>query len=201
MQKMMFNNRYGMQDGVLNLYKTNTRRESFDSEKDVGGVINEHGRLECYTDYNGTPIHVSRYAIDEIVAIAQPYREIADGYKQEIEPNELKKRYIAPYIMKKGWVSKMFVSADLMPHHIRITDIRCERLQDISDGDCIKEGIYMVYDEENNKMFAFVDTFRGHEYQFKTPKEAFCSLIIALNGQKFWDSNPYVIVYDFKRID
>jgi len=198
---MMFNKRYGLQDGVLNLYKTNTRRESFNYEKEVGGVINKHGRLECYTDYNGTPIHVSRYAIDEIVAIAQSYREIADGYKQEIEPNELEKRYVSPYIGKRGWNSKMFVSADLMPHHVRITDIRCERLHDISDGDCLKEGIYAVYDEENNKMFAFVDTFRGHEYQFETPKEAFRSLITALNGKKFWDSNPYVIVYVFERID
>lgn len=31
-----------------------------------------------------------------------------------------------------------------MPHQIRITGIRCERLQDISDEDCMKEGVVDV---------------------------------------------------------
>ena len=202
MQKMMFNKRYGMQDGVLNLYKTNTRRESFNSEKEVGGIINEHGRLECYTDYNGTPIHVSRYAVGEVVAVAQSYSDIFDEADKGDYLADIYSNFRNAIVDRtKGWKNKMFVSADLMPHHVRITDIRCERLQDISDGDCIKEGIYAVYDEENNKMFAFVDTFRGHEYQFETPKEAFRSLITALNGKKYWDSNPYVFAYDFERID
>ena len=36
----------------------------------------------------------------------------------------------------------MFVKADLMPRHIEFTDRKVERLQDISDEDCLKEGIY-----------------------------------------------------------
>lgn len=187
MQKIMFNEKYGLQSAVFEGRKTQTRREQFYCDKEIGCILNKKGKLECYNDYNGNPIHTSRYAVGEIVAIAERYNDsMQDGSISSFD---------------KGWKNKMFVKADLMPHHIKITDIRCERLQNISDGDCIKEGIYMVYDEENNKMFAFVDTFKGHEYQFETPKEAFRSLIIALNGQKFWDSNPYVIVYDFKRID
>lgn len=35
----------------------------------------------------------------------------------------------------------MFVRADLMPHHIKITDVKVERLQDISDDDIMREGV------------------------------------------------------------
>ena len=60
-----------------------------------------------------------------------------------------------------------------MPHQIKITNIRIERLQDISDEDCIKEGI---------QKGDFINTwntyyFDGCNKVFKTPKEAFASLI------------------------
>lgn len=35
----------------------------------------------------------------------------------------------------------MFVKAEYMPHQIRITGIHCERLQDISDTECLEEGV------------------------------------------------------------
>ena len=41
---------------------------------------------------------------------------------------------------KPGWNNKMFVRADLMPHRIKITGIKLERLQDISEEDIYKEG-------------------------------------------------------------
>ena len=69
-----------------------------------------------------------KYKVGEIVAVAQAYREVAhpnDGFLDD--RYEVKDEYAA------GWTNKMFVRADLMPHHIRITNVRVERLQDISD--------------------------------------------------------------------
>lgn len=205
MQKIMFNERYGLQSAVYKKIKTHTRREPFYSAESVCCEFNQQGKLECFTydDERKYLIHTSRYAKGEIVAIAQSYSSIFNEAYDDYFNDKYSSFRNGNLTETKGWNNKMYVKAEYMPHHINIIDIRCERLQDITDDDCIKEGIYMVYDEENNKMFAFVDTFRGHEYQFETPKEAFRSLIIALNGKKNWDSNPYpyVIVYDFKRID
>ena len=74
----------------------------------------------------------SRYKVGEVVAVAQKYKDIALDVPVELA---------AELIKQPGWNNKMFVRADLMPHHIRITNIRVERLRDISEEDCLKEGI------------------------------------------------------------
>ena len=98
----------------------------------------------------------------------------------------------------------MFVKADLMPNRIRITDIRAERLQKISDEDCIAEGIreqYFYSGEEEPE-------FEGYSYYAKnvlkplfcTPREAYAALIDKISGKGTWTSNPYVFVYEFELI-
>ena len=87
----------------------------------------------------------------------------------------------------------MFVAPSLMPHQIQITDVRVERLQDISDEDCLKEGIRKVVNENNIDVQYYV----GHDACFETPREAFAHLIDKVSGKGTWNSNPYVWVYDF----
>lgn len=93
----------------------------------------------------------------------------------------------------------MFVKADLMPHHIRITDIRVERLQDISDEDCLKEGIWR---DDNVGLEGTTYWYHGlSNSSFRTPQEAYASLINRISCKGTWESNPYVFVYDFRLID
>lgn len=124
----MFNEEYGLHKAVLEGRKTQTRRELFDYAESVCCEFNRHGKLECFTydDEREYLIHTSRYAKGEIVAIAERYNDsMQDGSISSFD---------------KGWKNKMFVKADLMPHHIKITNIRCERLHNISDKDIIDEG-------------------------------------------------------------
>ena len=75
------------------------------------------------------------YKVGEIVAIAQSYHTLN------------KSGYVAPEWCEHtcessaGYENKMFVRADLMPHRIMITDVKIERLQELSDEDCTKEGV------------------------------------------------------------
>lgn len=183
MNKIMFNEKYGLQSAVFDGRKTQTRREPFYSYEEIGCVLNKNGKLECYNDFNGNPIHTSRYAVGEVVAIAERYNDLMqDGSISSFE---------------KGWKNKMFVKAELMPHHIKILDIRCERLQDISKDDSVCEGIYMRFNEKENRLcWCYNDSV-----SFDNPQFAFRMLIGKLNGKKFWDTNPYVIVYEFEKID
>ena len=81
------------------------------------------------------------YKVGDIVAIAQPYKDIIECMAEYSDiiinvDGSINREY------KAGWTNKMFVRADLLPHHIRITDVKVEYLQDISDDEVLREGIY-----------------------------------------------------------
>ena len=89
-----------------------------------------------------------------------------------------------------------------MPHHIKIKSKRIERLQSISNSDCLKEGIIPYEDpnRDDNSHSITGYTFTGGKI-YETPYEAFKALIIKLNGPNFWYSNPKVFVFEFELVD
>lgn len=127
-----------------------------------------------------------KYKVGEIVAIAQSYHAIyGDAVGSDID--KLKE--------SSGWNNKMFVKSDLMPHRIIITYVGHQRLQDISDNDCLKEAI-----EFDHKAQSFYSGTNGKNWLGKTPREAFGVLIDKTSGKGTWEKNPYVWVYEFKLI-
>ena len=93
----------------------------------------------------------------------------------------------------------MFVAADMMIHQIRITDVRVERLQDISEEDCIKEGVRKVVNENGIYVQYYVGK-RDNACSFENPREAFARLINKVSRKDVWEENPYVFVYDFELV-
>lgn len=176
----MFNERYGLQSAVFEGRKTQTRREPFSCDKKIDLIVSPfNGHLYAYEHCSGEYVHISRYAVGEIVSIAERYSDsMQDGSISSFD---------------KGWKNKMFVKAELMPHHIKITNIRCERLQDISKEDCLKEGVFL-----SAKGYYYIGNC---ETKFYYAEQSFKYIIGKLNGKKFWDTNPYVIVYEFEKID
>lgn len=135
---------------------------------------------------------MTRYAIGEVVAIAQRYADCGNMPDYDIDENG---HPIMP--RRSGFFNKMFVRADLMPHQIRITGIRAERLQDISEEDCMKEGIRYIPDIDK---YYFERTDRDEGFYFENPLTAFAALIDKVSGKGTWDKNPYVFVYEFELV-
>ena len=138
------------------------------------------------------------YKHDEVVAVAQSYKAVFE----EQQDDTLEMLDLA---LSAGWNNKMFVRANLMPHKIRITNVRIERLQEISDEDCLKEGIYPYYGDEEEKKFYEIPpngySFDGTDFHYPTPREAFSHLIDKVSGKGTWERNPYyVFVYDFELV-
>lgn len=184
MKKIMFNDRYGLTKAVLEGKKTMTRRLcNFKvPDEEIGKILNHSPEFL---------ISKAPYKVGEIVAVAQRYQDIFDY-----------SNCVNPYAWEdddkpSGWTNKMFTKAELMPHQIRITGIRCERLQDITEEDCIKEGIQFI--EEIEKYY-FERFDRDEGFYFDTSREAFASLIDKVSGRGTWQSNPYVWVYEFEVI-
>lgn len=191
----MFNDRYGLTYAVIEGRKTMTRR-----------IVPTKTRLRralaiIHDEPHGTEqeeyMKSARYKVGEIVAVAQKYEDVeelsyllrdpfSETYFEEVNIGD-----------EPGYRNKMFVKSGLMPHQIRITRIKCERLQDISDADCLKEGI-RYFPEINT--FYFEDIRREEGFYFDNPREAFAALIDKVSGRGTWASNPWVVAYEFELV-
>ena len=213
MQKIMFSDKFLLTQAVLEGRKTQTRRiitcrKTFKGEWVAG--FNIHIRpydkkvvgLPCMYDadereFDGGEI-LPKYKVGEVVAVAQ---RMCDVYA-EWDMTHLGKDTKA--LMEKfggspGFNNKMFVKASEMPHQIRITNVRLEKLQDISEQDAIAEGITYVgltHDDYGEPMFV-ID---GCKETFSSARDAYACLIDKISGKGTWASNPYVFVYDFRLI-
>ena len=202
----MFNNRYGLTEAVLEKRKTMTRRvERIDfypgSREEQIEKFCKHGadatgrQVWLGFDNKGNWIaqFISHYAIGEEVAVAQSYKSIVE----QDPDNDYGNYYVKQFRYAPGWTNRMFVCADLMPHRIRITDIRVERLQDISDEDCMKESL--IAGEQEPRMFGF-HLPKGTILSFLTPRAAFAALIDKVSGRGTWERNPWVPAYTFELV-
>lgn len=205
MKKIMFNDKFGLTQAVLEGRKTMTRRiikcpRTFRGEWVAG--FNIHRRHSdkkivdwpCMYDADEREFDMGeilpKYELGEVVSIAQSYDSFYDdSCDPRIFPNGV------------GWTNKMFVKADLMPHHIEITGIKVERLQDISDEDCFKEGIYASNSHEIGYGIPWVYEFAKSKMAYYTPREAFAALIDKVSGKGVFQSNPYVFAYEFRLTD
>lgn len=225
MKKIMFNDRYGLTDAVIEGRKIMTRRlidlmlkDCATVHKNCWGadwsdepmslvVDRDTGGIYCKYCGNGVRLHdggyhyKTKYKVGEVVAVAQSYFATYDESKWEngIWYNEFADG--SDITNHAGWINKMFVKAEYMPHQIRITGIHCERLQDISDDDCFREGISESwYESTDTTTYGFADEKKGTAVEFDTPRQAFAALIDKVSGRGTWKSNPWVVVYEFELV-
>jgi hypothetical protein len=95
-------------------------------------------------------------------------------YKSTADSTELK-------ILEGHWKSPMFMPVWAARYFIKITDVRVERLQEITPEDCRREGSYMATDKDD--------------------EGGFVNLWDSINPKYPWASNPYVFVYSFEKLD
>lgn len=197
MKKIMFNDRYGLTQAVIDGRKTVTRR--IVSQPFFTLAWDERGDTLVYENDFGDFIDIRRsrycpYKLGEVVAVAQRYGSFLHPNNGVIEHN-----YQTTACASKGWDNKMFVRADLMPHQIQIKDLRIERLQDISD-DYFKEGITLLASADDGRIqWGYADEHLRY-YMFDSPREAFASLIDKVSGKGTWDRNPFVWRIEFQLV-
>ncbi len=80
---------------------------------------------------------------------------------------------------------------------LKITDVRVEKLKDISLVDAINEGLISAIGPLKTSMWEYSSSQGG---QFSNPKVAFQMLWGSINGMESWDSNPWVWVIEFEMI-
>lgn len=216
MKKEFFNDNFGLTEAVLTGKKTMMRSickydrpnenyeivfpvfepEEYDND---GNITSKLDGAFGWRDKGGnfTGWNIPKYRIGEIVAVAQCYHSF---YNDECDPRM--------FPSGAGWLNKMFVKPELMPHQIQITDISIQKLRDISDEDVIKEGFSLEPINDNNGSYAFHHEYvltyldkRGLSKQIRdmSAKEAYSLLIDKIYPNLLWE-NPYAFIYEFKLV-
>ena len=128
---------------------------------------------------------MSKY--DSVAPRDLPTREII-GYDADYhsEPNDGYRGKGRPSIHMPRWASRIT---------LKVTNIRVQRLHDISEADAKAEGAYQD------------PTTHGHwitgapgQFNFGTAYKAFAALWTSINGEASWDANPWVVAYSFERL-
>ena len=208
----MFNDRFLLMQAVLEGRKRQTRRfvpkevfslswdveETFESPK----IIYTQDRYGDFWDIRDTSF--AQYKKGEIVAIAQRYSDIYIGllydwetYKRNLPAGMPVADFRKKFDGENGWNNKMFVKSKYMPRRIKITDVRIQCLQEITDDECLLEGIEKEERTDGGYNYIFFDAKRELYIRERTPRDAYARLIDALSGKGTWESNPYVFAYDF----
>lgn len=198
MKKIMFNDRYGLTQAVIEGRKTMTRRivPTKTRLRRALAVIHDEPHGSEQEEY----LKSARYKVGEIVAVAQRYEDVeelsyllrdpfSETYFEEVNIGD-----------EPGYRNKMFVKSELMPHQIRITGIKCERLQDISNEECLREGIRQFTPNFPKNLPIHPTHFVVGDILKDTPREAFAALIDKVSGRGTWASNPYVVAYEFELV-
>ena len=200
MQKIMFNDRFSLTDLVLSGRKTQTRRiiKSQDERLDyLRGWSLEYGFAEFGREGEEPLLRIlPHYYVGEMVAVAMSYKSI---YERVAKTWEYAEEYKNEHKDLAGWNNKMFTNTKMPFATIKITNIRVEKLQNISDEDCMAEGIIEHIAEIMPNYPPYTQYCCGiSEVYCDTPRQAFVSLIDKINGKGTWESNPYVWAYDFE---
>ena len=89
----------------------------------------------------------------------------------------------------------MFLPRKFSRLTLRVTDVRVERVQEISDADAIAEGV----DPQSAAYFVY----HGHEPTEEAWSAAYAELWNSINGNRpgcAWADNPWVWVVSFERV-
>ena len=206
----MFSEKYCLEEAVLKGFKTMTRRVATyrTLSKPMSGFYTEGAEKgKCCLCDNYMIVAKSAYKVGEVVAIAQRYTSLLENEWSKDDKTIICGKILDAHRKGRladvaGYRNKQYMCASLMPHHIKITNIRVEKLQQISEKDARAEG---VRTNELAMDRCCVDyplySFWNQESFYANRTEASCEASKELMGQHIWNANPWVFVYKFELVD
>lgn len=207
-----------MVQAILENRKTQTRRVI----KNISIEENKHGSFNYKAKgFGGTNIpkedlscdflgisSLCKYNIGDILWVRESFHYVLDSETLDFLNYDYKAD--REYYNKTGkWKPSIHMPKDACRLFLQIKDRRVERLLDISEKDAKAEGIRFYYDEvlQSNRYKHYVYDSSGYgnpEVDYPCASQAnhsFFSLWVKINGQQSFESNPWVWVIEFERID
>ncbi len=204
------------------------KKKSFEGDKDNPSERNNplYYSVDGFELEESVPLALSdiqKVNVGDIIWVRETFRQYyevdAEGYtdfdKQIIEYKadnplpvvladgdgfaELNKNGEEKYV---PWKPSLFMPKSACRLFLKVTNVRVERLNDISESDAICEGIESI---GKNPEFGgvtysgeFFENYGKTGYSFLKPIESYKSLWEKINGKDSWEENPFVWVYEFE---
>lgn len=186
MRTIIFNNVFNDTSSVLNGIKTQMRDHACSGDMEISFCTDDKdGLLTVFSE--NIEVAKAHYKAGEALAIGVLKRTIDVDSSDYVGDRQ---RIIAPPLVR--------YDTEMLHRSIQITRVSIERLQDISEEDCLKEGIWR---DDNVGLEGVTYWYHGlANSSFRTAKEAYAALIDKISGKYTWESNPWVFVYDFELI-
>lgn len=186
MRTIIFNNVFNETSSVLSGTKTQMRCRACCGDDEISFCTDkDDGLLTVF--HNGFDIAKANYKVGEALAIGVLKRTIDVDSSDYVGDRQ---RVIAPPLVR--------YDTEMLHRSIQITRVSIERLQEISEEDCLKEGIWR---DDNVGLEGVTYWYHGlANSSFRTAKEAYAALIDKISGKYTWESNSWVFVYDFELI-
>ncbi len=219
----MFNSEYGMWEAAILGTKSNTRRtgkavELINKHPDQWRLLVMDGhKFKMRNTHNNTTALISpKYNPGDICYLQEDTMNtqgiISDDkqifYKEKDEKGDDESIIFKPLIEQailKGahWKNKRYMNAADARFFIMITDVKLERLQDISNSDCIAEGLHNKT-SLGNKIYLLYQEFKYYKDSnnkfTRDPKQSYESLFKIVNESEPWDKNHWCLSYHFRKL-
>ena len=122
--------------------------------------------------------------------------DIKEPYLYKLNYDTEYDSFIENFELKK-WGRPILMPKKAVRIFLKVTDVRVEKLQDITEKDAIEEGVEMFEDYVSR----YKDYYHESGFNFTSAKKGFQSLWQSIYGIESWDENPWVWVYSFEWID
>ena len=207
-----------MVQAILEGRKTQTRREV---KHGLGKFMDNEDIKVSITD-DGEMVHFKSKGIGtSFMGLKSPYGKIGDilwvretvfdykNFKQVPLFSNIKENYIykadGNFIGCHKWKPSIHMPKDAARIFLRVTNIRVERLFEISEKDAIAEGVECKIVENIKEYRAYLVKESEHVFGKNsypdTPECSFLELWEKINGNESVNSNPWVWVIEFEKVE
>jgi hypothetical protein len=140
-----------------------------------------------------------KYLTGDILYVRETWSHYYDPNGHPYEPVIIYKADFGPEPVDWNWKPNIFMPKAAARIFLQVTDVRAERLQDITEEDAIAEGIECIHESD-------VKVYRNYLLKEKlgstNPVNSFSSLWNSINAKTSpWKKNDWVWVYTFKKIE
>ena len=145
------------------------------------------------------------YQVDDVLWVRETWRKTGTiatpyAYRADEEPFVLLGEASDVMHLKYRYKPSIFMPREAARIFLRVTDVRVERLQEITEADALAEGVEGVPCDHAGR-YACEDCMNTG--WIEPPSVNFMTLWDSINAKRgySWESNPWVWVYTFERVE